>query len=60
MAYTYVHKTPTAGEHKMNYYDSHVYAFKARQIRLAWIKVRRQNNAIARNLGFKNYEAWGQ
>lgn len=30
----------------------------AREIRARWIEVRRENNAIARRLGFKNAAAW--
>ena len=30
----------------------------AREIRARWIQVRREKNAIARRLGFKNFQEW--
>jgi hypothetical protein len=37
---------------------THVHKFYARKCRLVRIQLRRNQNATARRLGFKNYQAW--
>jgi len=37
---------------------THVHLFYARQVRSRWIAVRRNQNAFARRLGFRNFGEW--
>lgn len=41
-----------------DYFNCHIDAFKSRQVRARWIAVRRNQNATARRLGFRNFAEW--